>query len=58
LSLRVLSDVAKSLSVSPSTIKTQLSAIYRKLGVSSRHHAIPAAYRLGLLERGSTTRTV
>lgn len=48
---RSVSDMATALSVSPSTIKTQLSAIYRKLGVTSRHHAIPAAYRLGLLER-------
>lgn len=46
-----VSDIARSLSVSPSTIKTQLSAIYRKLGVSSRRHAIPAAHRLGLIER-------
>lgn len=46
-----VSDVAKALSVSPSTVKTQLSGIYRKLGVSSRRHALPAAYRLGLLER-------
>lgn len=50
-----VSDMAKALSVSPSTVKTQLSAIYRKLGVSSRHHAVPAAYRLGLLERASTS---
>ena len=51
-----VSDMAKALSVSPSTVKIQLSAIYRKLGVSSRHHAVPAAYRLGLLERGEGTR--
>lgn len=46
-----VSDMAKALSVSQSTVKTQLSAIYRKLGVTSRHHAVPAAYRLGLLDR-------
>ena len=46
-----VSDMAKALSVSQSTVKTQLSGIYRKLGVTSRHHAVPAAYRLGLLDR-------
>lgn len=48
-----VSEMANALSVSPSTVKTQLSAIYRKLGVSSRQHAIPAAYRFGLLERSN-----
>jgi DNA-binding CsgD family transcriptional regulator len=35
--------------VSPNTVKTQTSAIYRKLGVGSRHAAVDAARRLQLL---------
>lgn len=48
--------LASSLSVSPSTIKSQLSAIYRKLGVSSRQEAIPTALRMGLLDARAVRR--
>ena len=40
LSLR---EIARELYVSPNTVKTQCSAIYRKLGVTSRHDAVRAA---------------
>ncbi|WP_169566261.1 NACHT domain-containing protein [Microbacterium luticocti] len=43
-------DVARSLVVSPHTVKTQLQGIYRKLGVSSRHAAVAVAVELGLLD--------
>ena len=35
--------------VSPNTVKTHSSAIYRKLAVSSRADAVTEAKRLGLL---------
>lgn len=43
-------EVAEALVVSPHTVKTQLQAVYRKLGVSSRRAALEAARELGLLE--------
>jgi LuxR family maltose regulon positive regulatory protein len=42
-------EMAQALIVSPNTIKTQVSSIYRKLGVSRRAEAIAAAGRLHLL---------
>jgi LuxR family maltose regulon positive regulatory protein len=39
-------EIARELIVSPNTIKTQVSSIYRKLGVSRRAQAIEAAARL------------
>jgi LuxR family maltose regulon positive regulatory protein len=42
-------EMAETLIVSPNTIKTQVSSIYRKLGVSRRAEAIAAAARLPLL---------
>ncbi len=42
-------EIAEALIVSPNTIKTQVSSIYRKLGVSRRAEAIAAARRLQLL---------
>jgi LuxR family maltose regulon positive regulatory protein len=41
-------EMAKALFVSPNTIKTQVSSIYRKLGVSRRTEAIAEAARLHL----------
>ena len=42
-------EMAEALVVSPNTIKTQVSSIYRKLGVSRRAEAIAEAARLHLL---------
>ncbi|MDQ1130498.1 LuxR family transcriptional regulator [Microbacterium sp. SORGH_AS_0888] len=43
-----VADIASALYVSPSTVKSQLSSVYRKLGVHSRTAAIAAAVRAGL----------
>jgi LuxR family maltose regulon positive regulatory protein len=42
-------EIAQALIVSPNTIKTQISSIYRKLGVSRRAEAIAMTARLHLL---------
>jgi LuxR family transcriptional regulator, maltose regulon positive regulatory protein len=42
-------EMAQALIVSPNTIKSQVSSIYRKLGVSRRAEAIAMAARLHLL---------
>ena len=42
-------EMAQALIVSPNTIKTQVSSIYRKLGVSRRAEAIALTQRLQLL---------
>ncbi|UPL16122.1 LuxR C-terminal-related transcriptional regulator [Microbacterium galbinum] len=44
-----LAEMAVDLKVSRNTVKTQLSSLYRKLGVGSRADAVAAATRLGLL---------
>ncbi len=44
-----LSEIARELYVSPNTVKTQCSAIYRKLGVTSRHAAVQSAREHRLL---------
>jgi LuxR family maltose regulon positive regulatory protein len=41
--------IAKRLFLSSHTVKTQIKAIYRKLGVSSRNDAVQRATALGLL---------
>jgi LuxR family maltose regulon positive regulatory protein len=41
--------MAEALIVSPNTIKTQVSSIYRKLGVGRRAQAIEVTTRLHLL---------
>jgi LuxR family transcriptional regulator, maltose regulon positive regulatory protein len=46
LSLR---EIGQELYVSANTVKTHTQAIYRKLGVSTRHDAVEQARRLGLL---------
>ncbi len=45
LSLR---EIGNELYVSPNTVKTHTQAIYRKLGVSSRHDAVARGKRLGI----------
>jgi LuxR family maltose regulon positive regulatory protein len=46
LSLR---EIGQELYVSPNTIKTHAQAIYRKLGVSTRHDAVAYARDIGIL---------
>jgi LuxR family maltose regulon positive regulatory protein len=46
---RTYGEMAEALIVSLNTIKTQVSSIYRKLGVSRRAEAIVQARRLHLL---------
>jgi LuxR family maltose regulon positive regulatory protein len=41
-------EIGERLHVSQHTIKTQARSIYRKLGASSRSHAVQAAHELGL----------
>jgi len=45
-----LGEIAAELSLSPHTIKTQTSSIYRKLGASTRSQAVTRARQLGLLD--------
>ena len=42
-------EIAQALIVSPHTVKTQVSSIYRKLGVGRRAEAIAVSGRLRLL---------
>ncbi len=46
-------EIGERLYVSRNTIKSQMSSIFRKLGVSSRSEAIRAAEQLGLLGPGA-----
>jgi LuxR family maltose regulon positive regulatory protein len=46
LSLR---EIGQQLHLSPNTVKTHVKAVYRKLGVSTRHDAIASAHRIGIL---------
>jgi LuxR family maltose regulon positive regulatory protein len=43
------SQMGQSLYVAPSTVKTHLKSIYRKLGVSSRKEAVKQAQATGLI---------
>jgi LuxR family maltose regulon positive regulatory protein len=47
---RSFDAIAKRLFVSTNTVKTQVSGLYRKLGVHSREEALSVAYRDGLLQ--------
>jgi DNA-binding CsgD family transcriptional regulator len=42
-------QLGRVLLLSPETVKSHLSRVYRKLGVCSRPHAVDAAFRCGLL---------
>ncbi|MCD2195416.1 LuxR C-terminal-related transcriptional regulator [Actinomycetospora endophytica] len=48
-SLATMSEIAGELEVSVNTVKTQVGAIYAKLGVGDRRGAVVAAYDAGLL---------
>jgi LuxR family maltose regulon positive regulatory protein len=43
-------EIGERLHVSTNTVKTQAHAVYRKLGVGSRSHAVARAREIGLLE--------
>ncbi|MEI5676657.1 MULTISPECIES: LuxR C-terminal-related transcriptional regulator [unclassified Nocardioides] len=43
-------SIAAALFVSTNTVKTQLQALYRKLGATTREEAVSRAYALGLLD--------
>lgn len=45
-----IADIARTLVVSPNTVKTQLQSLYRKLEVSDRSSAIRAAHAWGLID--------
>jgi LuxR family transcriptional regulator, maltose regulon positive regulatory protein len=49
LSELTIRQMAQSLYVAPSTVKTQIKSIYRKLGVSSRGEAVEEARARGLI---------
>jgi len=42
-------QMAQSLYVAPSTVRTQVKSIYRKLGISSRSAAMEEAHARGLI---------
>ncbi len=42
-------EIADELYIAPSTVKTHIKAIYRKLGVNKRAHAVTRAAELGLI---------
>lgn len=48
-SLATMSEIARELEVSVNTVKTQVGAVYAKLGVGDRRGAVVAAYDAGLL---------
>ena len=45
----MMREIAERLFVSRNTVSSQVSSIYRKLGVSSRHEAVEHATAMGLL---------
>jgi LuxR family maltose regulon positive regulatory protein len=47
-------EIAQSLYLSPNTVRSHSRAIYRKLGVNSRAHAVARAEALGLLEQAES----
>ncbi|WP_447001954.1 response regulator transcription factor [Saccharothrix isguenensis] len=47
--------IAEALVLSPETVRTHVEAVLRRLGPNGRAHAVPLAYRKGLLSRIPTT---
>jgi LuxR family maltose regulon positive regulatory protein len=50
---RSINEIAVDLTVSPSTVKTHVRALYSKLGVNSRRDAVATARRHGVLTAGA-----
>jgi LuxR family maltose regulon positive regulatory protein len=48
-------EIGDELDLSKHTVKSQVSSVYRKLGVSSRSEAVVRSRELGLLEGPTTT---
>jgi LuxR family transcriptional regulator, maltose regulon positive regulatory protein len=44
-----VTQTAQSLYVAPSTVRSQINSVYRKLGVTSRKEAVQEAYAMGLI---------
>ena len=44
-------EIAREMFLSPNTIKSEAYSIYRKLGASSRSHAVTRSRELGLIDR-------
>jgi len=51
---KTVTTIAEELAVPSPTVKTQMKAIYRKLGVSNRAAALETAADQGLLQRDTT----
>jgi LuxR family maltose regulon positive regulatory protein len=45
-----MSQIASRIGISPRTVETHVSKVYRKLGVRTRVHAVSRAAALGLVE--------
>jgi LuxR family maltose regulon positive regulatory protein len=44
-----VAEIAREMGISPNTLKTHISALYRKLEVNSRQDAVAQARRLGVI---------
>jgi len=47
---RVDKEIARTLSISPATVKSHVGSIFTKLNVQKRAHAVSRAQRLGLID--------
>jgi len=43
-------EIAESLGISPTTVKTHVARIFRRLEVNDRTDAVVTAFRLGIIE--------
>jgi DNA-binding NarL/FixJ family response regulator len=43
-------EIAESLGLSPTTVKTHVARIFKRLDVSDRTDAVVTAFRLGIIE--------
>ncbi len=51
---RTNAQIARTLVVSPSTVKTHINNLFAKAGIKDRAHAVQYAYRRGLVDPAST----